>query len=51
VVQYGYERVLVIEDDEDIAELTSIHLQDLGCQVNRAQAGDVGYQLAIPIFI
>jgi two-component system alkaline phosphatase synthesis response regulator PhoP len=39
-------RVLVIEDDEDIAELTSIHLQDLGCQVNHARAGDVGYQLA-----
>jgi len=40
-------RVLVIEDDEDIAELTSIHLKDLGCQVNQAYAGDVGYQLAL----
>src|SRR5882757_9136519 len=40
-------RVLVIEDDEDIAELTSIHLQDLGCQVNRANTGNDGYQLAI----
>lgn len=40
-------RVLVIEDDEDIAELTSIHLQDLGCHVKLAQAGDTGYQLAI----
>lgn len=39
-------RVLVIEDDADIAELTSIHLQDLGCQVFLADAGDVGYQLA-----
>jgi len=39
-------RVLVIEDDEDIAELTSIHLQDLGCQVNRANTGNAGYQLA-----
>jgi two-component system alkaline phosphatase synthesis response regulator PhoP len=40
-------RVLVVEDDEDIAELISIHLQDLGCQVNLARAGDTGYQLAI----
>jgi len=40
-------RVLVIEDDEDIAKLISIHLQDLGCQVNQARTGDMGHQLAI----
>lgn len=40
-------RVLVIEDDDDIAELISIHLRDLGCQVDQARAGDVGYQMAI----
>jgi two-component system alkaline phosphatase synthesis response regulator PhoP len=40
-------QVLVIEDDEDIAELASIHLQDLGCNVQLASAGDIGYQLAI----
>ena len=40
-------RVLVIEDDDDIAELTSIHLQDLGCEVTSAQTGDNGYQMAI----
>ena len=38
---------MVIEDDEDIAKLISIHLQDLGCQVNQARTGDMGHQLAI----
>ena len=40
-------QVLVIEDDNDIAELTSIHLQDLGCQVTPARTGENGYQMAI----
>src|SRR5579862_109940 len=40
-------RVLVIEDDDDIAELTSIHLQDLGCQVTPARTGENGYQMSI----
>jgi len=40
-------RVLVIEDDEDIAKLISIHLRDLGCEVNQARTGDMGHQLAI----
>lgn len=40
-------RVLVIEDDKDIAELITIHLQDLGCYINHAPSGDIGYQLAI----
>src|SRR5882757_3895501 len=40
-------RVLVVEDDEDIAELISIHLQDLGCQVNLARTGNIGHHLAV----
>jgi DNA-binding response OmpR family regulator len=38
--------VLVVEDDRDISKLLSIHLADLGCQVEVATTGDVGYQKA-----
>lgn len=40
-------RVLVIEDDDDIAELVSIHLRDLGCDVNRVADGETGLQTAL----
>jgi len=38
--------VLIIEDDSDLAELISIHLEDLGCKVSRASTGDLGYEIA-----
>jgi DNA-binding response OmpR family regulator len=40
-------QVLVIEDDEDIAKLISIHLKDLGCEVELTNSGSAGYQLAL----
>ena len=27
-------RILIIEDDEDIARLVQLHLEDLGCSVS-----------------
>jgi two-component system alkaline phosphatase synthesis response regulator PhoP len=38
--------VLVVEDDQDISKLISIHLKDLGCRVEVAATGDIGYQRA-----
>jgi len=38
--------VLVIEDNEDIAEVVSLHLKDLPCAVKHAADGIIGYQLA-----
>src|ERR1043166_1772383 len=38
--------VLVVEDDQDISKLISIHLKDLGCRVEIATTGDIGYQKA-----
>jgi len=38
--------VLIIEDDPDIVDLLSIHLQDLECRVTSAQRGDEGYKMA-----
>jgi DNA-binding response OmpR family regulator len=35
-------RVLVIEDDRDIAELVRLHLADLGCEVHLADDGAAG---------
>ena len=39
-------RVLVIEDRRDIAELLSLHLEDLGCEVTLADDGLLGYEEA-----
>lgn len=39
-------QVLIIEDDIDILELISIHLQDLGCHIKKATDGITGFQLA-----
>ncbi|WP_215225759.1 response regulator transcription factor [Echinicola shivajiensis] len=39
-------RVLVIEDDWDIAELLTIHLKDLGCEVSHVDKGDLGFEMA-----
>lgn len=35
-------KILVIEDDEDIASLLGLHLQDLSCEVDLANDGTVG---------
>lgn len=40
-------RILVIEDDEDIARFVEIHLRDAGYEVSLAHDGDVGLDLAL----
>ena len=39
-------QVLIIEDDKDIAELTSIHLQDLVCEIKHCTDGETGFAMA-----
>jgi DNA-binding response OmpR family regulator len=39
-------RVLIIEDNRDLAELLSLHLKDLGCEVGVARDGRVGWAQA-----
>lgn len=39
-------QVLIIEDDKDIAELVSIHLQDLVCQIKHCSNGKDGLSTA-----
>jgi DNA-binding response OmpR family regulator len=39
-------RILLIEDDRDIAHLVQLHLQDLGCEVTLAHDGIVGLEQA-----
>ncbi len=39
-------RILVIEDNRDIAELLRLHLRDLGCEVRSAADGISGYEKA-----
>ena len=40
-------KVLIIEDDPDIVELLSIHLEDLDCQLEKAMDGLKGLELAL----
>ncbi|MCI0618610.1 response regulator transcription factor [bacterium] len=40
-------RVLIIEDDEDIAELASIHLNDLVCEIKHCANGESGLEMAV----
>ncbi len=40
-------QVLIIEDDKDIAELVSIHLQDLVCQIKHTPNGEIGLNMAL----
>jgi DNA-binding response OmpR family regulator len=40
-------RLLVIEDDRDIAHLLSLHLRDLGCEVTLAHDGTAGLAQAL----
>lgn len=39
-------KVLIIEDDNNIVELLTIHLVDLGCKVISADNGELGYKMA-----
>ena len=39
-------RILVVEDQRDIAELVRMHIRDLGHQVDLAQDGDEGLERA-----
>lgn len=40
-------RVLIIEDDEDITELVSIHLNDLVCGIKHCANGESGLEMAV----
>ncbi|MBI3610380.1 MAG: response regulator transcription factor [Nitrospirae bacterium] len=40
-------KILVIEDDRDIARLVELHLRDLGCEVHMAHDGSVGLDQAL----
>lgn len=42
----GAQRVLVVEDEREIARLVEIHLRDLGCRVDVATHGDEAYDRA-----
>ncbi len=39
-------RVLIVEDEREIARLVELHLRDLGCAVTLAHDGDAGLRLA-----
>ena len=39
-------RILIVEDNKDIAELVSLHLRDLDCEVQLAADGNSGYEFA-----
>jgi two-component system alkaline phosphatase synthesis response regulator PhoP len=40
-------RVLIVEDDKDIAELVSIHLNDLVCEIKHCATGESGLTMAL----
>jgi DNA-binding response OmpR family regulator len=40
-------KILIVEDNEDIAELVSLHLRDLDCEVQVAADGDSGFEYAV----
>ena len=37
-------RILIIEDDKDIARLVGLHLEDLGCEVESTSTGEAGLE-------
>ena len=39
-------KVLIVEDEADISNLVSLHIKDLGYQVDQADRGDDGYEKA-----
>ena len=41
------QRVLVVEDDRDIAQLVELHLKDLGCRCDIAHDGEKGLEKAL----
>jgi two-component system alkaline phosphatase synthesis response regulator PhoP len=41
------QRVLVVEDDRDIAQLVELHLKDLGCRCDIARDGEKGLEKAL----
>ena len=43
----GTDRVLIIEDDQDIADVVALNLQDLGLRADRAVDGRTGLQKAL----
>src|SRR6202011_5638272 len=40
-------RVLVVEDERDIAQLLALHLEDLGCEVDTSYDGRIGLARAL----
>jgi DNA-binding response OmpR family regulator len=40
-------KVLIVEDDNDIAQLVQMHVRDLGCQCDIANDGEIGLQKAL----
>lgn len=40
-------RVLIVEDDQDIAKLVEMHISDLGCKCDVANDGEVGLEKAL----
>ena len=40
-------KILIIEDDKDIAHLVELHLKDEGYEVSRAYDGKAGLELAL----
>ncbi len=45
--QETHKRVLVVEDDRDIAQLVELHLRDLGCRCDIARDGESGLENAL----
>jgi len=41
------DKILLVEDDTDIAELLDLHIQDLGYDLDHAADGEVGLQMAL----
>jgi len=39
-------KILIVEDNKDIADLVSLHLRDLDCEVQLAADGNTGYEYA-----
>ncbi len=46
-VQQMQKKVLIVEDDADIAHLVQLHLNDLGCHCEVTDDGEVGLQKAL----
>jgi two-component system alkaline phosphatase synthesis response regulator PhoP len=41
------EKILIVEDDENIMDVVEIHLRDLGYDVDKAMDGDSGLEKAL----